>query len=76
MIRTLKNTLAVVGSVCFVIGMQGFAIGGFSGQATPEAAKIASLGVDPVQNVVFLIAGWILLLLARRVARRSSRTSA
>ena len=71
MTRTLKNTLAVLGSVCLVIGMQGFAIGGFSGQATPEASKIASLGVDPVQNVLFLIAGWMLLLAARKVARRS-----
>ncbi len=71
MIRTVKNTLAALGSVCFVIGMQGFAIGGFSGTAAPDSAKIANLGVDPVQNVMFLVAGWALLSLARRVARGS-----
>jgi hypothetical protein len=74
MIRTAKNTLAALGSVCFVIGMQGFAIGGFSGRAAPDSAKIANLGVDPVQNVVFLVAGWTLLWLARRVTRRSRGT--
>ena len=70
MARMIKNTLAVIASACFVIGMQGFAIGGFSGQASPEAAKIAHLGVDPVMNVVWLAAGWGLLSVARSMARR------
>jgi len=70
--RIVKNTLAVVASACFVIGMQGFAIGGFSGQASPEAAKIAHLGVDPVMNVVWLAVGWGLLCLARLMGRREN----
>lgn len=72
MARTVKNTLAVVASLCFVIGMQGFAIGGFSGQASPDSAKIAHLGVDPLMNVVWLAAGWGLLSVARSMGRRQS----
>ena len=70
--RVVKNGLAVIASACLVIGMQGFAIGGFSGQASPEAAKIAHLGVDPVMNVVWLAAGWGLLCLARSSVRRET----
>ena len=72
MTRIIKNTLAVVASICFVIGMQGFAIGGFSGQASPDGAKIAHLGVDPVMNVVWLAAGRGLLSVARSMGRRQS----
>ncbi|MGH2750688.1 MAG: hypothetical protein ACRDK3_07430 [Actinomycetota bacterium] len=68
MIRRLKNTLAVLGAVCFVIGMQGFALGGFSGQASVDSSRISSLGVDPLQNALFLLAGWGLLGAARRVS--------
>ncbi|HZK51327.1 MAG TPA: hypothetical protein VFD47_07175 [Actinomycetota bacterium] len=70
--RVVKNAVAVIASACFIIGMQGFAIGGFSGQATSEAAKIAHLGVDPVTNVVWLAAGWGLLCLARSLGRRET----
>ncbi|CAN5707717.1 hypothetical protein BH20ACT23_BH20ACT23_07510 [soil metagenome] len=72
MTRIVKNTLAVIASACLVIGMMGFAIGGFSGQASPDAAKIAHLGVDPVMNVVWLAAGWGLLSVARSIARRET----
>ena len=72
MARIVKNALAVVASACFVIGMQGFAIGGFSGQASPDSAKIAHLGVDPVMNVVWLVAGWGLLSVARSMGRRET----
>lgn len=70
MTRTVKNTLAVLGAFCFVAGMQGFAIGGFSGRAAPDAARITNLGVDPLQNAAFLVIGWGLLALSRSVARR------
>lgn len=70
MAHMAKNTLAVIASACFVIGMQGFAIGGFSGRAAPDSAKIAHLGVDPLMNVVWLAAGWGLLTVARSMGRR------
>jgi hypothetical protein len=71
MIRWLKNGIAVLAAVCFVIGMQGFAIGGFSGEASPDSSRVANLGVDPVQNAALLLVGWALLRLAHRLARRS-----
>jgi hypothetical protein len=68
--RIVKNALAVMASVCLVIGMQGFAIGGFSGQASADSAKVAHLGVDPVMNALWLAAGWGLLSVARYMGRR------
>ena len=68
--RIVKNTLAVIASGCFVVGMQGFAIGGFSGEASQHAATIAHLGVDPVMNALWLAAGWGLLSVARYMGHR------
>ncbi len=67
--RSLKNAIAVLGATCFVVGMQGFALGGFSGQVAPDASSITNLGVGPVRNALFLMAGWGLVALSRSIAR-------
>jgi hypothetical protein len=69
MIHWLKNGLALLAATCFVVGMQGFAIGGFSGEASADSSRVAHLGVDPYQNAAVLLTGWILLNLARRLVR-------
>ena len=68
--RKVKNVLALVAPLCLIIGMQGFAIGGFSGQASTDSAKVAHLGVDPVMNALWLAAGWGLLSVARYMGHR------
>ncbi len=67
--RSLKNVIAVLGATFFVVGMQGFALGGFSGQVAPDASSITNLGVGPVRNALFLVAGWGLVALSRSIAR-------
>lgn len=67
--RNIKNVIAVLGATCFVVGMQGFALGGFSGQVAPDASSITNLGVGPVRNALFLVAGWGLVALSRSIAR-------
>ena len=67
--RNLKNVIAALGATCFVVGMLGFALGGFSGRVAPDASSITNLGVGPVRNALFLVAGWGLITLSRSVAR-------
>lgn len=56
-----RNTSSVVGTTLILIGILGFAVSGFEAFASPNGDQLVFLEVNPLQNVVNLIIGWLLV---------------
>lgn len=68
-----RRAAALLGTVYTLTGVLGFAVSGFHGFAASEGPRLVAFQVNPLQNVVHLVAGWVLLRAAVQPAPAALR---